>query len=226
MVQRSLRGPEERVVYSTHVFRSLLDSLARPGTLKQLPYPVFLGEPPTYGSGDSEPMTPANLCALGAVLTLLDKEVTFAVVAGGCLLADDASVVRWLALRSGARAVALREAAFVLCCDGDSQGILRTLHVGTLLEPESSATVIYSVAHLAELEDGADNQMAGLSLELRGPGIEKMRYVSLVGFAHTEMQLLQELRQGYPLGVDAYLIDVAGRCLGLPRTTNIRVMNE
>ncbi len=225
MVQRSVRGLDERVVYSTHVFRTLVDSLARPGTLKQLPYPAFLGIPPTYRDDDTKPMTAANLYALGAILTLLDKEVTFAIVAAGSLLATDHPVVRWLALRSGARVVELHEAAFVLCCDGDSRGILRALHVGTLLEPESSATVIYSIERLDELVGEEDDGKDALKLELRGPGIEKLCCVHLTGFARVELQLLQELRQGYPLGVDAYFIDAAGRCLGLPRTTTLRMMN-
>src|ERR1700751_4794287 len=92
---------QEQTLYSAITFRCLLDSLARPGKINQLEYPGFVGEAPYYHLQAREIAVPVNLYALGAMLTLLDREVTFAVAADGEWLADVAPLIQWLALRSG-----------------------------------------------------------------------------------------------------------------------------
>ncbi|MBA2287245.1 MAG: phosphonate C-P lyase system protein PhnH [Ktedonobacteraceae bacterium] len=215
---------EERIHYSAVTFRRLLNSLACPGTLNQLTYPTFLGEPPVYYADSGS--VPLNLYALGAFSTLLDGETSFMLVANGRCFEQDALPVQWLTLRSGARGAAPEAADFVFFSDGKSGGLLPELRMGTFLEPESSATVFYCVEHLVEARSARDSismSSQPVSLRLSGPGIQEQRTVNVAGLAREEIGLIQGSRKSYPQGIDIYLVDSAGLCLGLPRTTRIHV---
>ncbi len=209
---------EAQILYSAVTFRYLLDSLARPGKLNRLADSSFLGEPPLAPTSASGSEKPVNLFALGAILTLLDREVSGGVIAAGQWLGPEAPALRWLGVRSGLRIVAPEEASFVLCCEGTSGGLLSRLSLGTLVEPENSATVLYTVERLATSGPPGPGD---LRLRLSGPGIDSTQTVVVAGLMQDELKLIRATRQNYPLGLDVYLIDEAGLCLGLPRTTRI-----
>ena len=217
-----------QTLYSAVTFRHLLDSLARPGKVNQLEYPHFAGEPPCYhvqARGQAQFLQiSVNLYALGAMLTLLDREVTFALAADGQWLSHTSPVVQWLLHRSGSALTPPESALFVFFCKGRSDGLIAQLSRGTQLEPESSATVFYCVERLLEKAEELEENLNWLTLELTGPGIECTHRVSVTGLDRSEIQLINLTRQGYPLGIDVYLIDDLGRCIGLPRRTNIKVI--
>ena len=214
---------EERIRYSAVTFRCLLDSLARPGKITTLEYPRFFGEPPFYTSARGS--VPFNVYALAAMMTLLDKEVTFAIAANGTWLAQQDTATQWVAVRSGASVAPPEYAAFALFWHGTSNGLLSQLSVGTLTEPEMSATAFYSVEQISptigELSD-EERSDGWLRLELSGPGIQSVHTLQVAGLERAELQYIGNARRGYPLGVDVYLIDTVGRCVGLPRTTSIK----
>jgi phosphonate C-P lyase system protein PhnH len=113
---------------------------------------------------------------------------------------------------------------FAFFCQGKSGGLITQLSKGTLLEPESGTTVFYCVGRLIEGNDWLEENLDWVTLELTGPGIEYMHKVSVIGLARSEITLINLTRQGYPLGIDVYLIDYLGRCVALPRTTRIRMV--
>ncbi len=207
--------------YGAATFRRLLDSLARPGKINQLDYPAFLGEPPVYFSAAANENVLINLFALGAMLTLLDREVSAGIIAEGGWLDQRTPAFNWLSLRSGAKAAEPEEANFVLVCEGDSGGLMARLARGTLLEPENSATVLYCVERLEHDLSRPAAWLTGLTLELAGPGIADLRELRVAGLEPPELELIRNSRRQYPLGVDVYLIDAEGQCVGLPRTTRI-----
>ena len=214
---------EERIRYSAVTFRHLLDSLARPGKINTLEYPRFLSEPPFYTSARGS--VPFNVYALAAMMTLLDKEVTFAIAANGTWLTQQDAATQWVAVRSGARVALPEYATFALFWNGTSNGLLSQLHVGTLAEPEMSATAFYSVEQIGPaLGEPSDQEHSDgwLGLELSGPGIQDTHTLQVAGLDRAELQHIRNARRGYPLGVDVYLIDAVGRCVGLPRTTSIK----
>jgi alpha-D-ribose 1-methylphosphonate 5-triphosphate synthase subunit PhnH len=95
-------------------FRLLLETLSRPGSIRQLPEP-----------------------ALGAAvvpLTLADVETTVAVTGDG-VAADE------LVLATGALAVSLEDAELVACTGLTSPAIIRRLRRGSALNPEQGAKV-------------------------------------------------------------------------------------
>ena len=212
---------EERTIYSATTFRILLDSLAHPGKIHQLTAPSFLGEPPCPITLTTQQRT-ANGYAPGALLTLLDREVTFAVVVNGMEVEHNESLVQWLAVRSGSCCVDAARANFVLFCDGKCGKILEHLDCGTLLEPELSATAMLCVKQLHNTSASSK----GVHCELTGPGIETKRLIIIEGMERGDIEAILRTRQGYPLGVDVYLIDAQGQCIGLPRTTRIHVQHD
>ena len=210
-----------QTLYSATTFRCLLDSMARPGKINQLEYPHFLEEPPSLYVQTRATDTSVNLYALSAMLTLLDREVTFAVAADGHWLSHTSPIVQWLLLRSGSTLTPPESTLFAFFCQGRSNGLITQLSRGTQLEPESSATTFYCVG---QLTDRPEENLDWLTLELTGPGIERMHRVSVTGLDRSEIQLINLTHQGYPLGIDVYLIDSLGRCIGLPRTTSIKII--
>ena len=217
---------QEQTLYSAITFRRLLDSLARPGKINQLEYPHFVGAPPCYHLQARETAMSINLYALGAKLTLLDREVTFVVAADGQWPADVAPLIQWLALRSGSAVAAPASAQFAFFCQGRSDGLVTELNRGTLLEPEASATAFYCVEWLGERTDKDEESLNGVTLELTGPGIEFTHKVSVLGLHRDEIKLINSMRGDYPLGIDMYLIDDLGHCIGLPRTTRIQLLEK
>ena len=142
--------------------------------------------------------------------TLLDHEVTFRTLGER---APD--VERHLSQFTGARVAPIEEVDFALVSGGDTDGMVLKLKRGTLERPEWGATAIYAVEELSNSDT--------LSLELSGPGIPGTRTLSIEGLAAAEAEAIRETRQEYPLGIDVYLIDAAGRVAGLPRSTRLEV---
>jgi alpha-D-ribose 1-methylphosphonate 5-triphosphate synthase subunit PhnH len=210
-----------QVLYSAQTFRLLLDALARPGKINQLRYPQFLGTVPPYNVPSASSEQSSNFYALGALLTLLDRETSFIIGANAQWLPVENDIVRWTLLRSSTNYAAPGDAAFALLCDSGSGELIRHLNIGTLLEPEMSATVFYCVEQLAEAGQHQSDQTGGTTLELRGPGIAEQQRIRIWGPQHADWDAVLAARRGYPLGIDIYLVDRVGRCVGLPRTTKI-----
>ncbi len=215
-----LPGQEEQILYSTATFRRLIDCAARPGKFNNLAGPDFFGAPPAYYSQALQAEIPVNIYALGVLLTLLDSEVSFIMAAEGQSLERYSAAVQWMLLRSGANLAEPAKANFALFCDGTSGGLLNALNPGNFLEPEASATAIYCVHRLSE--EAVRNNEDWQSWELSGPGIATTRLLYIAGLDKKELQFINATRRDYPAGVDVFLIDTMGRCVGLPRSTKIK----
>lgn len=196
--------PLER--FNGRTFRVLLDCLARPGRVGQLPAPPFADLPPLPDG------TPPNPVAVAACMSLLDQTVSFAQAAGEAWLSADHPLTRWMALRSNARLVAPEAADFALLHDPASAVLLGALKEGTLLCPEQSCTAFLCVPEIVA---------GGATLRLTGPGIAGEVTVGLPGVALDELEALTARRGRFPLGIDIFLVDQRGCCLGLPRTTQV-----
>jgi alpha-D-ribose 1-methylphosphonate 5-triphosphate synthase subunit PhnH len=204
------------ISYCGMTYRLLLDCMARPGTITQLLDPTMFDTIPGYVTPRNE--YPPNRFAIGTFMTLLDKETTYIQGAQGAWLAADELPVRWMALRTNSRPVEASSAAFAFLWDDTSSALLRELSPGTLVYPERSASAFICVDMLAS----AAPVNEGWHLwELSGPGIENRCQVALAGITPSLLADIQATRQAYPLGIDVFLIDRAGQCIGLPRTTRI-----
>lgn len=145
-----------------------------------------------------------------AARTLLDHEVTFHVLGE-----QAAEIEERIPQLTGARVSPVEEADFALVSSGDTAGAVLRLGRGTLERPERGATAIYAVEELSN--------SGTLALKLSGPGVPGTRTLGIEGLAPAEVEGIREARQDYPLGIDVYLIDFAGRVAGLPRSTRLEV---
>lgn len=140
--------------------------------------------------------------------TLLDHEVSFCVVGDGARETEER-----LSLATGGRVAPPEEAAFAFV--SGTGGMAARLGRGTLEKPELGATAVYAVGSLSE---------GDLSLRLSGPGVPGKRVLEVGGLDREEAEAIRESRSSYPLGVDVYLVDGAGRVVGLPRSTRVEVV--
>ena len=203
------------VVYdSQKISRVLLDSLARPGKVLELPRLNL-----TVPQG-------ANPYIIAILRTLLDQQVSFSVLPDRGPLRE--AIQEYLTLNTGSFVGGVADADFVYSVDGDTHGQVLNLKRGRTEFPEESATIIYSVESVGcpEYPADQDTQLSSIRrLSLRGPGISEKRRVWLRGLGLGEIIDLTKTRALLPLGVDAIFADPAGRIIGLPRTTHIEVLN-
>ena len=146
----------------------------------------------------------------GLALTLLDGEVSFHAPGAGGGFGER------VARATGARLVPLPTADFAFFWSGGAEG-LKDMKRGTLEAPEEGATAVVLVERLSP--EGGE-----VVLELSGPGVPGMRTLGVDGFTRGAAEAMRESRVGYPLGVEVYLIDGAGRVAGLPRSTGVEVV--
>ena len=172
-------------------FRALLDAMARPGTIANLPTPA---EPP-----------PAPLCPAGAAAALALCDVDTPVWLEGGLAKG--GVPAWLRFHCGCPIVP--EAASAAFAFGeDAAPDMQALDEGSDLYPDRSTTLVLHVASLS----------AGALLRLTGPGIEEATQIRVAGLCADFVAQRAENRKKYPRGVDCIL--VAGKqALCLPRST-------
>jgi len=187
---------------SQRAFRRLLQAMSRPGRVYVLPHDA--------GKGPWGPM-------LTLMESLLDHEVSFAVIGDS----GPENLQSIIAGRTRCRAAAPHEADFLIVAGGDSGGETLRAKRGTLQYPDTSATVVYRVKSLLSVEEGE------VGASLKGPGIrEEIRLGEIRGLAPRELGYLREANAEFPLGVDAVFIDDAGRILCIPRSTDIRILEN
>lgn len=136
-------------IQSAHVFRSLMEAMARPGTIHHI--------------GGAEPPAPLSRAAGAVLLTLCDTETPI-YLAGE---ADCDAVRAWLAFHTGAPLVGPSYCMFAL---GRWQALvpLSAYPIGTPDYPDRSATLIV---------DGTELAASGATLT--GPGIKDTASLAL-----------------------------------------------
>jgi alpha-D-ribose 1-methylphosphonate 5-triphosphate synthase subunit PhnH len=186
-------GFADPVIEAQAHFHSLMNALARPGSIQ--PLPAALDAP--------APLTP-ELAAVA--LTLADHEATLWLDE---TLATSKPVVDYLRFHTGARLVANpSDAAFALVADVAAMPTLASFAQGTDEYPDRSTTIVVAVETLA----------AGGDLELTGPGIEdRTRFDLSPRPAGLAVQLAAN-RAKFPRGVDLVFVG-ARQVAALPRTT-------
>lgn len=189
-------GFQEPVFQAQAVFRTLMDCMARPGTIGTIAAAVT-------------PPKPLNAAAGAVALTLCDHDT--AVWLTPALAAS--MLPGWLAFNAGSVIAAERQnARFAFIEKGAMLPNFCLFAQGTQEYPDRSTTLVVEI----EAFEG------GRPLVLKGPGIRTEENIAPVGLPDMFPQFWAENRQKFPRGVD--LILVAGeQILCLPRTTVVSV---
>jgi alpha-D-ribose 1-methylphosphonate 5-triphosphate synthase subunit PhnH len=202
--------PYDEVFDSQKHYRTLLDCLARPGLIGQLD-DVMLDVPPFY-----------NRATALTLLTLFGGDTTYALVqseaqASAAPVAPDCGFIR---RETGAKAVPVDQADFLILFDAAVLPQLTNVRIGTLSYPDLGATAIVQVEGISPAP-----MQGSLRLRLTGPGIETETIVFVSGAAAEFFAARAHLNHEFPMGLDIVLTCdslSAGPCvLGLPRTTRV-----
>ena len=202
----AFRTPTAYEEFCTTTYRLLLDCLSRPGMIVQLPSVEFLAVPTDLIAGRT-----TNPFCLAACMSLVDQETSMVLAAAGGWIAEHDPAAAWVHLRTNARRSAASDSAFACLWDVASLALLPSLSHGSLTFPERSATAFCAVDVLSERG----------TWELSGPGIQTTTALGISNVTPEQMGYIQASRSSYPLGVDVFLVDATGRCVGLPRSTRI-----
>lgn len=171
------------------IYRKLLLGMSRPGSLQEIGH-LCSGHEPWLG-------ILATLC--DSVTSLSDPQELISDRDRSFLQAAPATVNR---------------ADFVLMRGDVPPPQEFAPNLGSLLSPESGATLILAGNNLSE---------GPLEISLTGPGIERVARASLSGF-HADWLRRRELwDRHYPRGVDLLLTDLK-QVMALPRTSRLRIL--
>ncbi len=183
-------------------FRSILDSVAYPGTIRHL---------------DPVELTPPQGLTRSSVLVafaLLNSDVSFH------LVNMDEGSAAYLSLNTRAAHLSIESATFVFADGPTSPELLDGIHCGTLLYPDTAATLVVQVSALS-----ASPLAGGVKLMFQGPGVNETAPVFVLNLNPDLLLALQARNAEFPLGVDTFMTcdDELGRpcVLGIPRTTKV-----
>lgn len=191
---------------SQRIFRRLLDAFAHPGRIVDL------------DGGGSNPMIDPVLLP---VLALADLEVLVHVIDEPERAAD---LSRLVTRSTGASTDTTLETADMVVASGTiDAGLIARCRTGDAWRPEVGARLSLRCtrvwAALADVGDGAD-----LVLRLTGPGARDGRIVGVAGVSADVFEAIDLANADHPAGVDTWLIDGVGRCVGLPRSCRIELV--
>lgn len=188
-------GFVDKVLSAQSTFRSVMDAMARPGSVRRI----------VPGAGTPGPMMRGTAAI---ALTLFDHDTPLWLDAR---MAESSDVVKWLKFHTGAPAVQDTSiAGFALIGDGAALPSLERFALGTSEYPDRSTTVILQV----------DSLDAGRGFELRGPGIDG---VATLKASITPSDLFERLHVNealFPRGIDVVLV-ADDAVVAIPRTTRV-----
>ncbi|UPJ63063.1 phosphonate C-P lyase system protein PhnH [Bradyrhizobium sp. 191] len=188
-------GFADKVLSAQSTFRSVMDAMARPGSVQRI-VPIA-GAPDTMMRGTA-----------AIALTLFDHDTPLWLDAR---MVESSDLVKWLKFHTGAPVVQdCSIASFALISDGTALPPLDRFALGTSEYPDRSTTVIIQVDSLA----------SGRGFELRGPGIDG---VATLQASIKPFDLFERLRINealFPRGIDVVLV-ADDAVVAIPRTTRV-----
>lgn len=188
-------GFADKVLSAQSTFRSVMDAMARPGSVQRIV--PMAGAPETMMRGTA-----------AIALTLFDHDTPLWL---DTRMSESSDVVKWLKFHTGAPVVRDSSvASFALISDGALLPALERFALGTSEYPDRSTTVIVQVESLD----------TGRSFELRGPGIDG---VATLQAAIKPADLFERLRVNealFPRGIDVVLV-ADDAVVAIPRTTRV-----
>ena len=193
-------GFADKVLSAQSTFRSVMDAMARPGSVQRIVSSA--GAPAALMRGTA-----------AIALTLLDHDTP---VWLDPLLSATSDVTNWLKFHTGAPVIADSSiCSFALVGDAKTLPALDRFSFGTNEYPDRSTTLILQVDSLTQ----------GPSIELRGPGIDG---TAVLQAAIQPPDLFERLAINavlFPRGIDVVLVH-DDSIVAIPRTTRLAAKGD
>ena len=193
-------GFADKVLSAQSTFRSVMDALARPGSVQRIvatsgaPSPVMRG-------------------AAAIALTLFDHDTPIWLDAA---MSGTSDVTKWLKFHTGAPVIADSSiCSFALFGDARSLPALDRFAFGSNEYPDRSTTLILQVESLTE----------GSQFELRGPGIDGTAALQAMIQPTDLFDRLAINAALFPRGIDVVLV-ADDAIVAIPRTTRLAARGE
>ncbi|MCM2401503.1 phosphonate C-P lyase system protein PhnH [Rhizobium sp. S153] len=187
-------GFTEPVFHAQSVFRTLMDCMARPGSIRAVTPHV-------------DPPAPLGAAAGAIALTLCDHDTPVWLSAG----LSRSPVADWISFHTSAPLTREKvEARFAFAEAGTALASFGLFSSGTQEYPDRSTTIVIEVASLE----------GGPRLTLTGPGIRETTHIAPKGLPEMFLRQWADNRALFPRGVDVVLT-AGSEMLGLPRTCKI-----
>jgi alpha-D-ribose 1-methylphosphonate 5-triphosphate synthase subunit PhnH len=188
-------GFADKVLSAQSTFRSVMDAMARPGTVQQVVASVGTPGPMMLGTA-------------AIALTLFDHDTPIWLDAR---MSETSEVAKWLKFHSGAPVLDDPSiCSFALIGNGNALPDLSRFSFGTNEYPDRSTTLILQV----------DSLKHGSAFELRGPGIDGIATLRAMIEPGDLFERLAVNETLFPRGIDVVL--VSGEAIvAIPRTTHI-----
>ena len=188
-------GFADKVLSAQSTFRSVMEALARPGSVQRVTASV--GTPPPMMRGTA-----------AIALTLFDHDTPIWL---DDKMSETSDVARWLKFHSGAPLVAdCSICHFALIADAGALPDLDRFAFGSSEYPDRSTTLIMQVASLTQ----------GPAWELRGPGIDGVAVLSATFEPKDLFDRLSINATLFPRGIDVVLV-ADDAIVAIPRTTRL-----
>ena len=194
-VVTSLAGFEEPVQQAQAVFRTLLDAMAQPARVVDLP---TVNELP-------DGIEPASASVL---LCLLDPSTRMWIAPQ----LDAISATTYFRFHTGCGFTSIPGDADFALIDGLDSDLISQFAIGTPEYPDRSTTVLLQVDALSE----------GAGPRLTGPGIESERRLTVEGVPQDLWETVRRNNSHFPLGIDIVLV-CGDQVACLPRSTKVEV---
>jgi alpha-D-ribose 1-methylphosphonate 5-triphosphate synthase subunit PhnH len=188
-------GFADKVLSAQTTFRSVMDAMARPGTVRQVKAGV--GTPSSLMRGTA-----------AIALTLFDHDTPIWLDRG---MAATPDITKWLKFHSGAPVIAdCSVCSFALVSDGSELPAFDRFSLGSNEYPDRSTTLILQVESLSE----------GHVYELRGPGIDGTAILHAKIEPEDLFERLAINATLFPRGLDMVLVH-DDAVVAIPRTTRL-----
>ncbi len=188
-------GFADKVLSAQSTFRSVMDAMARPGSVHRIEASAGVPAPMMRGSA-------------AIALTLFDQDTPVWLDARMSATSD---VAKWIKFHTSAPVIAgSAVCSFALVADAPGLPDFEKFSLGTAEYPDRSTTIILQVASLTE----------GPVYELRGPGIEGVASLRATIDLPDWLDRLALNATLFPRGIDLVLV-ADDAIVAIPRTTRL-----
>ncbi|WP_124059454.1 phosphonate C-P lyase system protein PhnH [Vaginisenegalia massiliensis] len=188
-------------------FRQLVEAMAYPGDCKSLSLA------PTYQKRWDEEGNLPSAGVFAVMEVLIDQEVKAMTLPRNKAFEAELSIYANSQITTDIQQADYIAISHDFLMDSKAFDDLNQLSIGNLEDPDQSASLIIEVDKLGDQD---------ANYQLTGPGIKETKAVYLP-LSEEFVHWRQTMNREFPLGIDVILVDPAGECLALPRTTKIQL---